>query len=89
MHHVAVGYDVAVGRDDEAGAAAGGRVRIARIGARSGGMRDFYIHDRRADGLGGARHGARVGVEQLIVRRIVRKRTAAVESGAIRNKFQR
>jgi hypothetical protein len=89
MDHVAVRNDVAVGRDDEARAAACGRVGIARITPRPGRMRDFDIHHRRTDGLGGAGHGARVGVEQTIVGRIVRERTAAVECGAIRNQFQR
>ena len=57
---VAVGDDEAVGRDDEARAAAGGIAAAVRV-------TDLDVDDRRADGFGRADDGARVGIEQLAV----------------------
>ena len=52
---MAVGQDIGVGREDDAGAAAVDAV------VRSG---DLQMQDRRADPVDGADHGARIGVEQ-------------------------
>ena len=61
---VAVGEDQAVGREDEARAAA--RLRVRAPGG--AGRADVDADDRRRDALDGVNDRARIGVEELVVR---------------------
>jgi hypothetical protein len=64
MHHVAVGQDEAVRREEEAGTATTGLARTLR---RLHSVVDFNVDHRWADLIGSGYNGLRVGVEQLVI----------------------
>ena len=73
MHHMAVGQDETIRRNDHAGADAGRPRRAALLR-----LEHLDAHHRRPGALGGGDHGVGIGIVEHIIRDTVRQRSRAL-----------